>query len=99
MTDDDAAGTGTAPDDDGPSGAFVARIWHDPEGLRARVRHTADVRERCADDEVALLRGPRDRVIGDLVDRFHHWAVRCAGARDDAPGRAARPDDGALTRE
>jgi hypothetical protein len=96
MTDDDAAETGTATDDDGPSGAFVARIWHDPDGLRARVRHTADVGgAHGADDEVAFLRGARDHVIDDLVDRFHHWADHFASGCAGSP----EPTDGGMTPE
>ena len=96
MTDDDAVETETAPDHDGPSGAFVARIWHDPDGLRARVRHTGDLGSpNRADDEVALLRGAPDHVIDDLVDRFHHWADNFAAGRAGSP----EPTDGVMTPE
>ena len=36
------------------SGAFVARIWHDDRGLRARVRHTVDLADA---EQVATIRG------------------------------------------
>ncbi len=72
------------------SGAFVARVWHDEDGLRARVRHTADL----ADPEhVATLTGEPAGVVPDLVGRFRRWIEEFA-ARTGAP---AGVDDGSMT--
>jgi hypothetical protein len=89
MADDDGP-TSARPDPAGPSGAFVARIWHDGQDLRARVRHTADLADA---DQVATIRGARDHVLPDLVDRFRRWAEAFA----DGDGSTEPPADGALT--
>jgi hypothetical protein len=92
MADDDADPGGVGPDDQAPSGAFVARIWHDDRGLRARVRHTVDLADA---EQVTTIRGANDEVLPDLVGRFRHWAESFAGGDDDA----SRPADGAMTEQ
>jgi hypothetical protein len=92
MADDDADPAGVGPNDEAPSGAFVARIWHDDRGLRARVRHTVDLSDA---EQVATIRGASDQVLPDLVGRFRRWAEDFV-ADDDEPSQRG---DGAMTEQ
>jgi len=64
------------------TGAFVARLWSDAQGLRARVRYTVDL---AAPEIEATLRGTPEHVVSELTARFSQWA-------EDFAGRAAPPD-------
>jgi hypothetical protein len=64
------------------TGAFVARLWPDVRGLRARVRHTVDL---SVPEVEATTAGTSEQVVSDLIGRFSAWA------RDFAI--AARPAD------
>jgi hypothetical protein len=90
MADDDADPARVGPNDEAPSGAFVARIWHDERGLRARVRHTVDL---AAAEQVATIRGTSDQVLPDLVGRFRRWAEDFAADDDES----SRPADDVMT--
>jgi hypothetical protein len=72
------------------TGAFVARVWHDEGGLRARVRHTVDLPEP---EEVATVTGGTEHVVPELVGRFRHWIEEFVAAGDGTEA----PDDGSMT--
>jgi hypothetical protein len=60
-----------------PSGAFVARLWPDVRGLRARVRHTIDL---TTPEIEATTTGSSEQVVSDLIGRFSTWAEDFAEA-------------------
>jgi len=70
------------PEDVDLTGAFVARLWRDAQGLRARVRYTVDL---AAPETEATLRGTREQVVSELTARFNQWT-------EDFAGRAGTPD-------
>jgi len=61
------------------TGAFVARLWPDVRGLRARVRHTIDL---STPEIEATTTGPSDQVVSDLIGRFTTWAEDFADTVD-----------------
>lgn len=74
------------PDEHELTGAFVARLWPDVQGLRARVRHTIDL---TLPEVEATSTGTDEQVVSDLIGRFSTWAKDFASAA--AP--AADPPD------
>jgi hypothetical protein len=83
--------------DEERGGAFVARVWHDTRGLRARIRHTVELADP---EEVATVAGHADHVVPDLVGRFGRWIEDFAGRAERAgpadPGPGA-PNDEPMT--
>lgn len=82
----------TDPDEPELTAAFVARLWPDVRGLRARIRHTIDL---SRPEVEATTSGTSDAVISDLVDRFTTWAKEFASAArrtEEDPPDAVRVD-------
>jgi hypothetical protein len=60
------------------SGAFVARVWRDNGGLRARIRSNIHLPDP---EDVDDFTGDADRVAEELVDRFRRWIEAFASDR------------------
>ena len=74
------------PDEHELTGVFVARLWPDVHGLRARVRHTVDL---TLPEVEATSSGPDEQVVSELIGRFSSWAKDFASAAhpaEDPPG-------------